>query len=182
MRSSLAPPRAAWRRYPSCFPRYRRVRARPVFIVLHLPRDKPSCWPGYSPANARCRCTKRRIRSRWLPEPSISRRPTIILLIDKGRRWRCRRTIRCIIRALRSTCCSNRPADVYGERLLGIILTGANEDGARGTRGSARRRRHDGGASSRRLRVAPQMAHVGAWSCGRRISCCRSEQSLSDLR
>ena len=33
-------------------------------------------------------------------------------------------------------------ADVYGERLLGIILTGANEDGAAGLGRGASRRRH----------------------------------------
>ena len=29
-------------------------------------------------------------------------------------------------------CCSNRPPNVYREHLLGVLLTGANEDGAQG--------------------------------------------------
>ncbi len=69
-----------------------------------------------------------------------------------------RRCSRCTIRGRRSTCCSSPPPIAIGERLLGIVLTGANEDGAAGAGGSAARRRHHARAAARRRAVAADAA------------------------
>ena len=67
-------------------------------------------------------------------------------------------------------------ADVYGERLLGIILTGANEDGAAGLAAV-----HRAGGIDRRAAAGhrPRAAHgrVGAEAQPRGSSCCLSTRS-----
>jgi two-component system, chemotaxis family, protein-glutamate methylesterase/glutaminase len=104
----------------------------PIFIVLHLPRDKPSVLaeifrqrcalrveeaedkmpvqPGtvyFAPADYHLLLDKGPQLSLSADEPVHFSRPSIDVLFESA-------------------------ADVYRERLLGIILTGANEDGARG--------------------------------------------------
>jgi two-component system chemotaxis response regulator CheB len=108
-----------------------RLRA-PVFIVLHLPRDRPSLLAGIfgarSPRPVREPLDKDPI------EPGVIyvAPPDYHMLVDAGPHV-----------ALSADALVNfsRPsidvlfesaADFYGERLLGIILTGANEDGAEG--------------------------------------------------
>ena len=103
-----------------------------LFIVLHLPRDRPSLLveifarrcarpireaddkepiePGtvyFAPPDYHMLVEKTRQIALSADEPVHYSRPSIDVLFESA-------------------------ADVYGERLLGIILTGANEDGAAG--------------------------------------------------
>ncbi len=103
-----------------------------IFIVLHLPRDKPSVlvdifkpkcalpvWeaedkqpivPGnvyFAPSNYHLLVDPGPQLSLSADDPVHHSRPSIDLLFESA-------------------------ADVYQHRLMGIILTGANEDGARG--------------------------------------------------
>lgn len=104
----------------------------PVFIVLHLPRDRPSLLadifsrrcavpvreagdkepvvPGtvyFAPANYHLLLDQGPQLALSADDPVHHSRPSIDVLFESA-------------------------ADVYGDRLLGVILTGANEDGAAG--------------------------------------------------
>ncbi|HEX4240045.1 MAG TPA: chemotaxis protein CheB [Steroidobacteraceae bacterium] len=104
----------------------------PVFIVIHLPRDKPSLLPEifgrkcalpvreaedkepvargtvyFAPANYHLLLDAGPQFSLSADDPVHNSRPSIDVLFESA-------------------------ADLYGDRLLGVILTGANEDGALG--------------------------------------------------
>jgi two-component system, chemotaxis family, protein-glutamate methylesterase/glutaminase len=104
----------------------------PVFVVLHLPRDKPSVLaeifrrkcavpvreaedkeavtPGtvyFAPSNYHMLLDHGPQLALSADEPVHHSRPSVDVLFESA-------------------------ADIYKERLLGIILTGANEDGATG--------------------------------------------------
>ena len=91
------------------------------------PAGRTSSRPG-----ARCRCARPRTRSRSSRARSTSRRRTTTCWSTTGRSSRSRPTSRCTSRGRRSTCCSNRPRTSTAERLLGIILTGAQRGRRRG--------------------------------------------------
>lgn len=104
----------------------------PVFIVLHLPRDKPSVLAEIF---AR-KCT---VPVREAEDKELVVRGTVYfapsnyhLLLDQGPQ---------LVLSADDPVHHSRPsidvlfesaAEIYKERLLGIILTGANEDGASG--------------------------------------------------
>jgi two-component system chemotaxis response regulator CheB len=103
-----------------------------VFIVVHLPRDRQSLLAGIFAK--KCALD---VREAWDKEPA---EPGIVyfapnnyhLLVDEGPR---------LALSVDELVHHSRPsidvlfesaAEVYRERLLGVILTGANEDGAQG--------------------------------------------------
>lgn len=104
----------------------------PVLVVVHLPRDRPSLLADIF--RARCRLPLREAQDQ---EPLAAGTvyfapPDYHLLVDQGPR------LALSVDALEHF---SRPsidvlfesaADQFGERLLGILLSGANEDGARG--------------------------------------------------
>lgn len=104
----------------------------PVFIVLHVPRDRSSLLPEiFGP---RCPLPVREAQDKEPVQPGTVyfAPPDYHLLIDRGP------TLALSADALVHY---SRPsidvlfesaADQYGSRLLGIILSGANEDGANG--------------------------------------------------
>jgi two-component system chemotaxis response regulator CheB len=104
----------------------------PLFIVLHLPRDRPSLLPEVFAPKCLLRVCEAQDKEPVRPGTVYFAPPDYHLLVDEGPRL-----------ALSSDEPVNfsRPsidvlfesaADVYGPRLLGIVLTGANEDGAAG--------------------------------------------------
>jgi two-component system chemotaxis response regulator CheB len=104
----------------------------PVFIVLHLPKDRPSLLPGiFTP---RCPLPVREADhdEKVKPGAVYFAPPDYHLLIDSGPR---------LVLSADDPVCHARPsvdvlfesaADVYGSHLLAIILSGSNQDGARG--------------------------------------------------
>jgi two-component system chemotaxis response regulator CheB len=104
----------------------------PVFVVVHLPRERPSRLPEiFAP---RCRVSVREAEDKQPIEPGTLyfAPPDYHLLIDEGP-----------LVALSSDepIHYSRPsidvlfesaADYYGNALLGLVLTGANADGATG--------------------------------------------------
>ena len=131
--SSSARRPAASRRCRCCCRRFHAATAGAVFVVLHLPRERPQPAGGHLRTEVRARGARggrqgaggaghdlfravrlspaRRSRSgswrcRWIAPVNFSR-PSIDVLFESA-------------------------AEVYGPRLLGIILTGANDDGAAG--------------------------------------------------
>ena len=103
-----------------------------MFIVLHLPRERPSLLVEIF--ERRCAIPVREAEDKEPAEPGTVyfAPPDYHLLLEKDRR---------IALSTEEPVHFSRPsidvlfesaADVFGERLLGIILTGANEDGAAG--------------------------------------------------
>ena len=102
------------------------------FIVMHIPRERPSLLAEVF--NARCALPVREAEDKEPVQPGTVyfAPPDYHLLVDRGP-----------VLALSSDepVHFSRPsidvlfdsaADIYGERLLGLILTGANQDGAEG--------------------------------------------------
>ena len=104
----------------------------PVFIVLHLPRDKPSVLVEIF--ERKCAVPVREAEDKETVTPgTVYFAPADYhLLVDRGPQ---------ISLSADDPVHHSRPsidvlfesaAEIYGDRLLGIILTGANEDGACG--------------------------------------------------
>lgn len=103
-----------------------------VFIVLHLPRERPSLLVEiFAP---KCALPVREAQDKEPVQPGTVyfAPPDYHLLLDKGPQ---------LALSADELVHYSRPsidvlfesaADVYGERMLGIILTGANEDGTSG--------------------------------------------------
>jgi two-component system chemotaxis response regulator CheB len=103
-----------------------------VFIVLHLPRDKPSVLPDIFKPKCALPVYEAEDKQPVVPGSVYFAPANYHLLIDQGPQ--------CALSA-DDPVHHSRPsidvlfesaADVYRDRLLGIILTGANEDGAVG--------------------------------------------------
>ena len=104
----------------------------PIFIVLHLPRDRPSLLPEIFAPKCPLMVCEAQDKEPVRPGTVYFAPPDYHLLIDEGPRLAlsCDEPVnysRPSIDVLFESA-----ADVYGPRLLGIILTGANEDGAAG--------------------------------------------------
>jgi two-component system, chemotaxis family, protein-glutamate methylesterase/glutaminase len=103
-----------------------------VFIVLHLPRDRPSLLVEIFQPKCAMRVLEAQDKEPAEPGTIYFAPPDYHLLVDRGPQ---------LMLSADDPVNFSRPsidvlfesaADVFGERLLGIILTGANEDGARG--------------------------------------------------
>ena len=104
----------------------------PVFVVIHLPRDQPSLLPAIF--SAKCSVAVREAQDKEPVEPGTVyfAPPDYHLLLDAGPQ---------LALSADEPVHYSRPsidvlfesaADVYRTRLMGIILTGANRDGASG--------------------------------------------------
>jgi two-component system chemotaxis response regulator CheB len=104
----------------------------PIFIVLHLPRDRPSLLPEIFAPKCPLPVCEAQDKEPVRPGIVYFAPPDYHLLIDEGPT---------LALSADDPVNYSRPsidvlfesaAEVYGPRLLGIILTGANEDGAAG--------------------------------------------------
>jgi two-component system, chemotaxis family, protein-glutamate methylesterase/glutaminase len=104
----------------------------PIFIVLHLPRDRPSILADIFARKCRMRVCEAQDKELVRPGTVYFAPPDYHLLIDSGPQ---------LSLSADELVHHSRPSidvlfesavDVYGARLLGIVLTGANEDGAEG--------------------------------------------------
>jgi two-component system chemotaxis response regulator CheB len=104
----------------------------PVFIVLHLPRARPSLLAEIFKNQCALRTTEAQDKEPVVPGTVYFAPPDYHLLVDKGPR---------LALSVDEPLFYSRPAidvlfesaaDIYGPRLLGIILTGGNADGAEG--------------------------------------------------
>ena len=102
-------------------------------IVMHLPRESPSLLTEV--LQPRCALPMREAAGQGTDRGRRDLHRTA-RLSPAGRPWpaasRSRSTSACTFRGRRSTCCSSRPRTSTAAALLGIILSGANEDGAAG--------------------------------------------------
>lgn len=106
--------------------------ALPIVIVLHLPRDRPSLLTEIFARSCRLRVCEAQDKELVLPGTVYFAPPDYHLLIDEGPQ---------LALSADEPIHHSRPSidvlfesavDVYGSRLLGIVLTGANDDGAEG--------------------------------------------------
>lgn len=105
-----------------------------VFVVLHLPRDRPSLLVDIFAPLCALSVHEGEDKAPVLPGNIYFAPPDYHLLVDKGPSlllsvddpvYFARPSIDVLLESA---------ADVYGPRMLGIILTGANADGADGLR------------------------------------------------
>ena len=112
-----------------------------VFVVIHLPRDKPSVLADIFAA--RCEVPVREAQDKEPVQPGVVyfAPPDYHLLVDEGPS---------LALSVDDPVLYSRPsidvlfqsaADVYGPQLAGVVLTGGNEDGCAGLQAIAK---HDG--------------------------------------
>jgi two-component system, chemotaxis family, protein-glutamate methylesterase/glutaminase len=103
-----------------------------LFIVLHLPRERPSLLADIFAPKCALQVKEAEDKMRVEPGTVYFAPPDYHLLIDKGPQ---------LALSIDELVHFSRPsidvlfesaADIYAERLMGIILTGANEDGTAG--------------------------------------------------
>ena len=103
-----------------------------VFIVLHLPRERPSLLAEIFAPKCALKVKEAEDKMRVEPGTVYFAPPDCHLLLDEGPQ---------LALSIDELVHFSRPsidvlfesaADIYGERLMGIILTGANDDGAAG--------------------------------------------------
>ena len=103
-----------------------------VFVVIHLPRERPSLLVDvFQP---RCAVTVREAQDKEPVSPGTVyfAPPDYHLLIDDGPQLALSSDELVHFSRPSIDVLFESAADVYGDRLLGIILTGASEDGAAG--------------------------------------------------
>jgi two-component system chemotaxis response regulator CheB len=103
-----------------------------LFIVLHLPRERPSLLAEIFASKCALQVREAEDKMRVEPGTVYFAPPDYHLLLDEGPQ---------LALSIDELVHFSRPsidvlfesaADIYAERLMGIILTGANEDGAAG--------------------------------------------------
>jgi len=102
------------------------------FIVVHIPRERPSLLPEVF--GTRCALPVREAEDKEPVQPGTVyfAPPDYHLLLDRGPA--CALSSDAPVHFSRPSIdvLFDSAADIYGERLLGLILTGANQDGAEG--------------------------------------------------
>jgi two-component system, chemotaxis family, protein-glutamate methylesterase/glutaminase len=103
-----------------------------VFVVIHVPRQKPSLLSGIFSRLTRWRVKEAEDKEPVQPQTIYFAPPDYHLLLERGPALAlsvddpvqfCRPSIDVLFQSA---------ADVYGSGLLGIVLTGNNDDGAEG--------------------------------------------------
>ena len=102
------------------------------FIVMHIPRERPSLLADVF--NARCALPVREAEDKEPVQPGTVyfAPPDYHLLLDRGPALALSSDEPVHFSRPSIDVLFDSAADVYGERLLGLILTGANQDGAEG--------------------------------------------------
>ena len=102
------------------------------FIVMHIPRERPSLLADVF--NARCALPVREAEDKEPVQPGTVyfAPPDYHLLLDRGPALALSSDEPVHFSRPSIDVLFESAADIYGERLLGLILTGANQDGAEG--------------------------------------------------
>ncbi|MDB5887939.1 MAG: chemotaxis protein CheB [Rhodocyclales bacterium] len=103
-----------------------------VFIVLHLPRERPSLLVDIFKGKCARPVSEAQDKEPVVPGSVYFAPPNYHLLIDKGPQLALSADEPVNFSRPSIDVLFESAADVYGERLMGIILTGANQDGAVG--------------------------------------------------
>ena len=102
------------------------------FIVVHIPRERPSLLPEVF--GTRCALPVREAEDKEPVQPGTVyfAPPDYHLLVDRGPAFALSSDEPVHFSRPSIDVLFDSAADIYGERLLGLILTGANQDGAEG--------------------------------------------------
>ena len=102
------------------------------FIVLHIPRERPSLLPEVF--SARCVLPVKEAEDKEPVQPGTVyfAPPDYHMLIDRGPALALSGDEPVHFSRPSIDVLFDSAADIYGERLMGVILTGANQDGAEG--------------------------------------------------
>ncbi len=102
------------------------------FIVMHIPRERPSLLADVF--NAKCALPVREAEDKEPVQPGTVyfAPPDYHLLLDRGPALALSSDEPVHFSRPSIDVLFDSAADIYGERLLGLILTGANQDGAEG--------------------------------------------------
>ena len=101
-------------------------------IVVHIPRERPSLLPDVF--GARCALPVREAEDKEPVQPGVVyfAPPDYHMLVDRGPAFALSSDEPVHFSRPSIDVLFDSAADIYGERLLGLILTGANQDGAEG--------------------------------------------------
>jgi two-component system, chemotaxis family, protein-glutamate methylesterase/glutaminase len=101
-------------------------------IVMHIPRERPSLLPDVF--GAKCALPVREAEDKEPVQPGTVyfAPPDYHLLVDRGPAFALSSDAPVHFSRPSIDVLFDSAADIYGERLLGLILTGANQDGAEG--------------------------------------------------
>ena len=102
------------------------------FVVMHIPRERPSLLADLF--NAKCALAVREAEDKEPVQPGTVyfAPPDYHLLLDRGPALALSSDEPVHFSRPSIDVLFDSAADIYGERLLGLILTGANQDGAEG--------------------------------------------------
>ena len=102
------------------------------FVVMHIPRERPSMLPELF--GARCALPVKEAEDKEPIQPGTVyfAPPDYHLLIDRGPAFALSSDEPVHFSRPSIDVLFDSAADIYGERLIGVILTGANQDGAEG--------------------------------------------------
>jgi two-component system, chemotaxis family, protein-glutamate methylesterase/glutaminase len=103
-----------------------------VFIVMHIPRERPSLLPEIFAAKCALPVREAEDKEPVQPGTVYFAPPDYHLLLDRGPAFALSSDEPVHFSRPSIDVLFESAADVYGERLMGLILTGANEDGAQG--------------------------------------------------
>jgi len=103
-----------------------------LIIVMHIPRDRPSLLPEVF--SGRCALPVKEAEDKEPVQPGTVyfAPPDYHLLIDRGPAFALSTDEPVHFSRPSIDVLFDSAADVYGERVIGVILTGANQDGAEG--------------------------------------------------
>jgi len=101
-------------------------------VVMHIPRERPSLLPEVF--GAKCALPVREAEDKEPVQPGTVyfAPPDYHLLVDRGPAFALSSDAPVHFSRPSIDVLFDSAADIYGERLLGLILTGANQDGAEG--------------------------------------------------
>ena len=108
------------------------------FIVLHIPRERPSLLAEIFAAKCQLPVREAEDKEPVQPGTVYFAPPDYHLLVDRGPALALSEDEPVHFSRPSIDVLFESAADVYGERLLGLILTGANQDGAAGLAAIAR--------------------------------------------
>lgn len=106
----------------------------PVIIVVHLPPHKDSILSELLDSKCNVRVCEAEDKEPLLPGTVYLAPPDYHLLVEKDRSLSLSTEEEILFSRPSIDVLFETAADAYGKNLLGIILTGANEDGSRGLR------------------------------------------------
>jgi two-component system chemotaxis response regulator CheB len=101
-------------------------------IVMHIPRERPSLLPNVFGAKCALRVREAEDKEPVQPGTVYFAPPDYHLLVDRGPAFALSSDEPVHFSRPSIDVLFDSAADIYGERLLGLILTGANQDGAEG--------------------------------------------------